>query len=79
MTVNRHYQPDQTLSLTLRLPNHVIFKAFIEALRLDPILYPSDTYRLRARFIRMTSQNREVLIRHILIIQGDRLCKHYSS
>jgi len=79
LTVNRHYQPDQTLSLTLRLPNHVIFKAFIEALRLDPILYPSDTYRLRARFIRMTSQNRAVLIRHILIIQGDRLSKHYSS
>lgn len=79
LTVNKRYQPNEILSLTLRLPDHVIFKAFIEALRLDSILYPADTYRLHARFIRMTSKNRELLIRHILSFQRDHLNKHYSA
>ena len=79
MTVNRHYQPNEILSLTLRLPDQDLFKAFIEILRLDPIPYPADTYRLHARFIRMTSQSRELLIRHILGFQRDHLNKHYLA
>jgi c-di-GMP-binding flagellar brake protein YcgR len=79
LTVNTPYQPDEILLLTLRLPDHVLFKAFIEILRLDPIPYPADTYRLHARFIRMTSQSRELLIRHILSFQRDLLNKHYLA
>jgi c-di-GMP-binding flagellar brake protein YcgR len=79
LTVNRHYQPNEILSLTLRLPDQDLFKAFIEILRLDPIPYPAGTYRLHARFIRMTSQNRELLIRHILGFQRDHLNKHYLA
>jgi hypothetical protein len=48
-------------------------------LRLDPVPYPADTYRLHARFIRMTSQSRELLIRHILGFQRDHLNRHYSA
>jgi len=79
LTVNRHYQPNEILSLTLRLPDQDLFKAFIEILRLDPIPYPAGTYRLHARFIRMTSQSRELLIRHILGFQRDHLNKHYLA
>jgi c-di-GMP-binding flagellar brake protein YcgR len=79
LTVTTRYEPNEILSLTLRLPDQVIFKAFIEVLRLDPIPYPADTYRLHARFIRMASQNRELLIRHILSFQRDHLNKHYSA
>jgi c-di-GMP-binding flagellar brake protein YcgR len=79
LTVNRRYQPNEILSLTLRLPDQDLFKAFLEILRLDPIPYPAGTYRLHARFIRMTSQNRELLIRHILGFQRDLLNKHYLA
>jgi c-di-GMP-binding flagellar brake protein YcgR len=79
LTVNQRYAPNEILSLTLRLPDQVIFRAFIEILRLDPIPYPANTYRLHARFIRMTSQSRELLIRHILSFQRDHLNKHYSA
>ncbi len=79
LTVNTPYQPDEILLLTLRLPDQEIFKAFIEILRLDPIPYPAGTYRLHARFIRMTSQSRELLIRHILGFQRDHLNKHYLA
>jgi c-di-GMP-binding flagellar brake protein YcgR len=79
LTVKTLYQPNEILSLTLRLPGQVIFKAFIEVLRLDPIPYPRNTYRLHARFIRMVSQNRELLIRHILSFQRDHLTKHYLA
>lgn len=79
LTVNRLYQPNEILSLTLRLSDQDLFKAFIEILRLDPIPYPAGIYRLHARFIRMTSQNRELLIRHILGFQRDHLNKHYLT
>lgn len=79
LTVNTPYQPDEILLLTLRLPDQELFKAFIEILRLDPIPYPTGTYRLHARFIRMTSQSRELLIRHILSFQRDLLNKHYLA
>jgi c-di-GMP-binding flagellar brake protein YcgR len=79
LTVHTHYQPNEILSLTVRLSDQVLFKAFIEVLRLTPIPYPTDTCRLHARFIRMTSQNRELLIRHILSFQRDHLNKHYSA
>ncbi|NOS82038.1 MAG: hypothetical protein E8D46_16425 [Nitrospira sp.] len=77
--VNVAYKPDEILSLTLILPDKVIFKTYAEVLRLDPLPYQLDTYRLHARFVRMTTQNQELLIRHILRFQRDHLEKHYST
>lgn len=79
VTVNVVYNPNEVLSFTLILPDQVIFKAYAEVLRLVPIPHHVDTYRLHARFVRMTTQNRELLIRHILRFQRDRLEKHYSA
>jgi c-di-GMP-binding flagellar brake protein YcgR len=72
------YEPHEVLSLTLLLPDHVHFKSPIEVLRLDPAPPLDDTYRLHARFVRMTTQNRELLIRHIVRFQRDHLQGHYS-
>ena len=79
ITVNVLYNPSQILSLTLLFPDRVIFKAYIEVLRQDPITYPAHTYRLHARFVRMTTQNRELLIRYIMGFQRDHLERHYSA
>lgn len=78
VTVTTAYQPDEALSLTLLLPDQVPFNATIEVLRVDPLPIPGGTYRLHARFIRMTSQNRELLIRYIVRFQRDHLQEHYS-
>lgn len=79
VTVTTIYQPQDILSVTLLLPDHGLFTSFAEVLRLDPIPSPGGTYRLHARFIRMPSQDREVLIRHILRFQRDHLQAHYSA
>lgn len=79
VTVATVYQPTDILSVTLRLPDHGLFTSLAEVLRLDPIPYPGGTYRLHARFVRMPSQDREVLIRHILRFQRDHLQEHYSA
>jgi c-di-GMP-binding flagellar brake protein YcgR len=79
VTVSALYKPGEILSLTLLLPDQVVFKSFIEVLRLDPIPYPGGTYRLHARFVRMPSQDRELLIKHILRFQRDHLQAHYSA
>jgi c-di-GMP-binding flagellar brake protein YcgR len=79
VTVSSLYKPGEILSLTLLLPDRVVFKSFIEVLRLDPIPYPGGTYRLHARFVRMPTQDRELLIRHIVHFQRDHLQGHYSA
>lgn len=79
ITVATVYQPNDILAVTVLLPDHGLFNAFAEVLRLDPIPSPEGTYRLHARFIRMTSQDREVLIRHIIRFQRDHLQAHYSA
>lgn len=78
VTVSTVYEPNDILSVTLRLPDHGLFTSFAEVLRLDPIPYPGGTYRLHARFVRMTTQNRELLIRYIVRFQRDHLQEHYS-
>lgn len=78
VTVTTIYKPDEVLSLTLLLPDRVLFKSPIEALRLDPATLPGNPYRLHARFVRMTTQNRELLIRYIVRFQRDHLQQHYS-
>ncbi len=77
VTVNVRYDPKEILTLTLIFPDHVMFKASIEVLRLDPIAYPAHTYRLRARFVKMIPQDRELLIRYIMRFQRDHLEGHY--
>lgn len=79
VVVNIAYKPDEILSVTLILPDQVIFKAYAEVLRVDPLPHHADTYRLHARFVRMTTQNRELLIKHIISFQRDHLEKHYST
>ncbi len=77
--VNALYKPNEILSLTLLLPEQVIFKSYAEILRLDPLPYQADTYRLHARFVRMTATDRELLVRYIMRFQRDHLKDHYSA
>lgn len=78
LVVNRPFQPNDILSCTLLLAEQVPFKSSIEVVRVDPLPYPPDTYRLHARFIEMTREYRELLVRHILQFQREHLTKHYS-
>jgi len=79
LVVNRPFQPNDILSCTLLLAEQVPFKSSIEVVRVDSLPYPPDTYRLHARFIEMTRENRELLVRHILQFQREHLTKHYSA
>jgi PilZ domain len=79
VTVNVAYRPDDVLSITLILPDQLIFRTYAEVLWLAPLPYHAGTYRLHARFVRMTTQNQELLIRHILGFQRSRLENHYSA
>ena len=78
VTVIERYTPGEVLSLTLLLPEQVPFKSSIEVLRLDPLPVPGGAHRLHARFVRMTTQNRVLLIRYIVRFQRDHLQEHYS-
>ena len=73
------YKAGEVLSLTLLLPDQVFFKASIEVLRLDPLPLLGGMYRLHARFVGMTTQDRELLVRYILRFQRDHLQEHYSA
>jgi len=79
VTLNQVFEVNEILSCTLLLPGQVLFKSYLEVLRVDPITYPSNTYRLHGRFVRMTNQDRELLIRHIMQFQREHLNKHYSA
>ena len=79
VTVPRPYSPNEILSLTLLLPDQVLFKSFVEVLRVEPLTTSRIVaYRLHARFVRMSPQDRELLIRCILRFQRDHLQRHYS-
>jgi c-di-GMP-binding flagellar brake protein YcgR len=79
LVVNQPFQPNEVLSCTLLLPDLAPFKSCVEVVRVDPFPYPPDTYRLHARFVKMTRENRELLVRHILQFQREQLNKHYSA
>lgn len=79
VTLNHQYQENEILTCTLALSDQVIFTSALEVLRVDPIPYPQGTYRLHGRFVQMASQNRELLIRHIIRFQREHLAKHYSA
>jgi c-di-GMP-binding flagellar brake protein YcgR len=79
VTLNQTFEVNEILSCTLLLPGEVLFKSYLEVLRVDPIAYPLNTYRLHGRFVRMANRDREMLIRHILKFQREHLNKHYSA
>jgi c-di-GMP-binding flagellar brake protein YcgR len=79
VTISEVYQLNDVLAVAMRFPEHGLFSAFVEVLRVDPIPYPAGTYRLHARFIRMPATDREILIRHITRFQRDHLQRHYSA
>lgn len=79
ITLNQVFAVNETLFCSLLLPGQVLFKSYLEVLRVDPIPYPLNTYRLHGRFVRMTNQDRELLIRHIMQFQREHLNKHYSA
>ncbi|MCS6303374.1 MAG: PilZ domain-containing protein [Nitrospira sp.] len=79
ITLNQVFAVNEILFCTLLLPGQVLFKSYLEVLRVDLIPYPHNTYRLHGRFVRMTSQDRELLIRHIMQFQREHLNKHYSA
>jgi c-di-GMP-binding flagellar brake protein YcgR len=79
VTLNQTFEVNEILSCTLLLPGQVLFKSYLEVLRVDPIAYPLNTYRLHGRFVRMANRDREMLIRHILKFQREHLNKHYSA
>ena len=79
VTLNQTFEVNEVLSCTLLLPGQVLFRSYIEVLRVDPIAYPLNTYRLHGRFVRMANRDRELLIRHILKFQREHLNKHYSA
>jgi c-di-GMP-binding flagellar brake protein YcgR len=79
VTLNQVFPVSEILSCTLLLPDQLLFKFHLEVLRVDPITYPLNTYRLHGRFIRMANQDRELLIRHILKFQREHITKHYSA
>ncbi|MDF0673830.1 MAG: PilZ domain-containing protein [Nitrospira sp.] len=79
VTLDQTFEVNEILSCTLLLPGQVLFKSYLEVLRVDPIAYPVNTYRLHGRFVRMAIQDRELLIRHIIQFQREHLTKHYSA
>lgn len=79
VTLNQVFEVNEILSCTILLPGQVLFKSYLEVLRVDPIIYPPNTYRLHGRFVRITNQDRELLIKHILQFQREHLNKHYSA
>lgn len=79
VTLNQVFAVNEILSCTLLLPGQVLFKSHLEVLRVDPIPYPLNTYRFHGRFVGMTNQDRELLIRHIMQFQREHLNKHYSA
>jgi len=79
VTLNQIFEVNTILSCTLLLPGKVLFKSYLEVLRVDPITYPLNTYRLHGRFIRMPNTDRELLVRHIIQFQREHLNTHYSA
>jgi c-di-GMP-binding flagellar brake protein YcgR len=78
VTLNETFQANEILLCSLLFPDNILFQSPLEVLWVDPIPYPPNTYRLHARFVQMTRENREQLVRYILQFQREHLTKHYS-
>lgn len=79
VTINTAFQANDILLCTLVLADQKPFRAYIEVLRVEPIHNTPHTFRLHGRFIRMSAQDREFLVRTILHLQREHLTKHYSA
>ncbi len=77
--VTTRYPLASRLSFTMLLPDQVRFNATIEVLWFDTLPVPGPVYRLHARFLSMSSQDRELLVRYIVRFQRDHLQDHYSA
>ena len=67
------------LTITLLLEEHVVFKVQAEVLRREPLPHRAQGFRIHARFIQISEQARELLIRHIMRLQREHLHGHYSA
>ena len=67
------------LTITLLLEEHVLFKVQAEVLRREPLPHRAQGSRIHARFIQISEQERELLIRHIMRLQREHLHGHYSA
>jgi c-di-GMP-binding flagellar brake protein YcgR len=67
------------LTITLLLHEQVLFKVQAEVLRREPLAYRPQASRIHARFIQISEQEREVLIRYIMRLQREHLHGHYSA
>lgn len=67
------------LTIRLLLHEQVLFKVQAEVLRRDPLPHRAHASRLHARFIQISEQERELLIRHIMRLQREHLHGHYSA
>ena len=80
VVVNTLYKPQDILTLTMRFPDQVLFKASLEVLRVDLIeAHHIRTYRLHARFVRMAARDQERLIQYVMRFQREHLARHYSA
>ena len=76
---NAVYLPGDILMVAIQFPDEYLFKARAEVLRQDLRPHIAHTYRVRARFIDLTEQQRQVLIRYIMRFQREHLNEHYSA
>jgi len=80
MMVSKQYDSDAVLLVTVRFPDDVVFKTFWKVMAVEPLTATHRrAYRLRGRFIRMSAQDRELLIRYIMRFHRDHLQKHYMA
>lgn len=76
---NTAYAPGDILMVAIQLPGQYFFTGRAEVLRHDVLPHMAHTYRVRARFINLTEQQRQVLIRSIMRFQREHLTAHYSA
>ena len=73
------YDIGDVLAITLLLQKKVLFKVHAEVLRREPLAHRAPDCRIHARFIQISEQERELLIRHIMRLQREHLHGHYSA
>ena len=73
------YNPGEILTITLRLHEQLLLVVHAEVLRQEPQPHRAQRFRIHARFIQISEQERELLIRHIMRLQRERLHGHYSA
>jgi c-di-GMP-binding flagellar brake protein YcgR len=73
------HNPGDILTITLLLHEQVLLKVHAEVLRREPLPYRGNAARIHARFIQISEQDRELLIKHIMRLQREHLHGHYSA